>query len=144
MKKTISLIIFMVFLLSCGETPPTGTTITFEPSELKYDSLAGDVCSLVTVIVKKDNIPLGGIKVYISGSFASPRTPARYEFHKNSTCNEPVASPFSLETDDLGTRTFSIYIYSEVNGQPNSFKDTIEARAGDAYAQLPIEVGGEQ
>ncbi len=143
---TVCSLLFSVLLWGCGDSvsAPTGSTITINPSSLSIESIAGDTIYNYTVYVtNKEGNPLDGIEIWISGAFAAPRTPARYQFCRKSDGIEPVNSSFSAETDELGVYYFSIIVPVIVDGEPNAFKDDIEVRSGSAFASAHIELTGQ-
>jgi len=144
MKSPILLLIlFFSFILSaCGDvSAPPDATIEIQPSSVT-SKLSGDTCSRFSIIVKnKDGIGMRDVEVYVSGSMAAPRDPARYYFYKNSECSgQYVNSSFSITTEDYGAAYISILIPAQVNGAPNIFKDTIEVRSGTLYTSASVEV----
>jgi hypothetical protein len=148
MKSPILLLIlFFSFILSacgsdCGDvSAPPDATIEIQPPSVTYNGLSGDTCHPFTITVKnKDGIGMSCVKVYVSGSMAAPRDPARYYFYKNSECSgQYVNSSFSITTDN-GAAFISIWIPAQVNGTSNTFKDTIEVRSGTLYTSASVEV----
>jgi hypothetical protein len=145
MKSPILLLILFFILSACGSdcgdvSAPPDATIEIQPPSVTY-KLSGDTCSRFSIIVKnKDGIGMSCVKVYVSGSMAAPRNPARYYFYKNSECSgQYVNSSFSITTDN-GAAYISILIPAQVNGTSNTFKDTIEVRSGTLYTSASVEV----
>jgi hypothetical protein len=145
---TVHCLLFTVFLWGCGSlggesiSAPPGSTITIYPESLTVTSLAGDTDFNFTVVVESENgDPLGNIEIWISGNFAAPRTPIRYQFCRNSDGIDRVNSSFSAETNDLGVYYFSIIVPAMVDGEPNVFEDDIEVRSGSAFASAHLSFG---
>ena len=145
MKRFLILVLitFSFIISGCGDiTAPPDATIEIKPDRVTQKGLAGPICQPFTIVVKnKDGIGIRDVIVYISGSLAAPRDPARYYFYKNTNCEEPyVDSNFSITTEDYGVAYFAISIPAEVKGAPNTFTDTIEVRSGTLYTSASVEV----
>ncbi len=140
MKRILTLV-GLVCLSACGGSGfvPVGSTIEVHPSSIEQ-SIVGDVCQPISAVVKdSQGRLLVDVRVYVSGAFAYPRTPARYEFHLDANCTSRVSSPFYIETGERGA-VFYVRIPAIVGNQQNSFIDRIELRAGDAYATVELRI----
>jgi hypothetical protein len=125
-----------------GNPAPPGSTITITPIDPTFTALSGDTFVDFTVSVKnKNGIPLNNVTVGISGGFAVPRVPARYEFHK-SWNDDPITSrSFSAKTNGEGVYMFSIKIFATVNGVASEFEDFIQVQSGTVSASVTVTLG---
>jgi len=147
------ILISLLFIsVSCGkgnggvgnsDDAPDGSTITMYPQDgYVYDSLAGDVIVPISVYVKnKEGIPINDVELLISGSFAAPRNPARYQFYREVNGGDPVNSGFIAVTNENGVYEFSIKIYAIVGGSASAFLDNITVNAQSAFASIEISLG---
>lgn len=149
MKRFIFFILIVsgIMVSGCGEvSAPPDARLEIQPASVTYQDLTGDTCHPFTVSVKnKDNIGIRDVEVYVSGSMAAPRVPARYYLYDNSTCSGSYReSNMRLVTEDYGAAYFSILIPAQinVNNTPvdNKFTDTIEVRSGVLYTSATISV----
>jgi hypothetical protein len=86
---------------------------------------------------------MNGIKLVITGGFASPFIPSLYEFW-DSSGSVKYESGFTGVTDAAGVYNFTIHIpYTAVSstGVPfvNSFLDHIEARSGSVFNTMEVK-----
>jgi hypothetical protein len=125
-----------------GEDAPAGSTITVNPSSITYDSISGDTIQNISVVVKnEDAILLNNVELFISGPFAEPRVPARYQFYKKFDAADPVDSGFTAVTNQNGVYEFSIKIYAFVGGSPSAFLDSITIHAQSAFSTIVVSLG---
>lgn len=133
------------FLAGCGKgsvTAPSGSTITTDPSSVTM-TIAGDtIVNLKAVVKGQDGKPMPSSQLIISGPFAAPRTPTRYQFYKKTNGNEPVDSGFTADTDGFGIYLFSIKIPATLDDSSNTFNDNISIWAGDASATITLSITG--
>lgn len=122
-----------------GNDAPPESTITINPSSISVTGLSGDTTFNLTVIVKdsKGN-PINNAQVTISGPFAAPRVPARYQFYNQPNGVGPVNSSFTGQTNEFGTYSFSIIIPALVGGVANAFTDNIQVSSGNVSASVAV------
>jgi hypothetical protein len=147
-KKLLTVFIILssfLILSACGggsDSAPHGSTITIDPAEVTYTSLSGTTFVNYSVVVLNENgVPLDAVELTISGGFAEPRVPARYQFHRSWNHNDPVISSFSARTDAEGVYKFSIEIYAIVNGVASEFVDFISVRSATVTNSVSVTVG---
>jgi len=149
MKKVLCYgVIMAVFLLSAGcsvdsITAPDGSVITVSPSELALTGLSGDTAFNFNVVVKDGSTdaarPLNKVKLYISGPFGSPRSPARFQFYTGlDGGGTQVDSGFECTTNGFGVCSFSIIVPATVGGQANAFEDYFLIDSGTASETVSI------
>jgi hypothetical protein len=125
-----------------GIDAPAGSIITVNPSDIEIEFLSGDtIYNFAVVVTNEDEIPLNNIELFISGPFAVPRVPARYQFYRNSNGVNPVDSHFSEKTNENGVYEFSIKVFAIVEGNPSAFTDFITIQAESASASIDISLG---
>ena len=139
------IIICSLFILSgCGSggsPAPAGSTITISPPTASYVGISGDTPVNFTVTVKTANgVPLNNVDLFISGGFAEPRVPARYQFYSKRNTDGPVSSGFTGRTDNEGAYEFSIRIYGTVLGVATVFSDSIQVQSATVSGSATVEV----
>ncbi len=132
------LLISSVFLLfSCGgkgDSAPSGSSMTIFPTEISYGGIATTAVVNISVTVKNDNgVPLNNVDLNISGGFAAPRVPSRYQFYKDRDADGPVNSGFTGTTDTEGVYDFSI----KIDGG-SDFADTIYIQSSTVTGAVPV------
>ena len=146
----LALISLLFISISCGKGGDGGGTdapydaiITINPPDgILFDSLSGDAIVPITAVVKTaKGVPLEDVELFISGSLAEPRVPARYQFYRDFNAGDPTPSGFSAATNENGVYQFSIKIYGVVGGSPSVFTDTISIHAQSVFASIPVELG---
>jgi len=135
------LLLFSVFLLfNCGtggSDAPAGSTITIFPSEITYASIATTAVVNISVTVKNaKGIPLNDVDLDISGGFAAPRVPTRYQFFRNRDADSPVNSGFVGTTNSEGVYDFSI----RIDGS-SDFADTIYIQSATVTGSVAVTLG---
>jgi len=138
-----AIMVFFLVLTGCSVdsiTAPNGSTIEVIPSSLSLTGLSGDTPYNFYAVVKDENsLPLNSVKVHISGSFASPRSPARYYFYTDMNGGgTQVNSGFDCITNEFGQCSFSIIIPATVNNSENVFTDDIVLNSGSASVTVEI------
>jgi hypothetical protein len=158
------LIMFMSIIQGCGkddfEQAPSGATIEINPPSADYSNinLVGDVVVDYVVTLKySDGTPIPNTLLRISGGFANPVTSSTgtatplYQFWgypggQLIPGNIPVPSGYTAVTDNFGTYSFSVQIYSMVSYTdpailwPNAFTDAINVTSGSAFATTKLNV----
>jgi hypothetical protein len=127
-----------------GVDAPVGSIITVNPSTAEFASLSGDtIINFAVFVTNEQGVPLNNVELFISGPFAVPRVPARYQFYRNSNGNNPVDSFFSEKTNENGVYEFSIKIFAVVGGMPSAFLDQINIQAESASSSVEVSLGQE-
>jgi hypothetical protein len=155
----------MSMMQGCGkddfEQAPSGATIAVNPPSLDASNiyLVGDlVANYVVTLSYKDGTPIPNGLLFISGGFANPVSSStgtllvpRYQFwgYPNANLNPgniPVNNGFTAVTNDFGTYSFSVQIYSSVSYTdpaiiwPNAFTDVINVTSGSAFGQTKLNI----
>ena len=115
----LSLLTAPVLLLKgCGNTPTYGSTLSATQTTVSLSSISGPTCYTGNLIlVDVDLNPLNGMPIQMYGSFAAPRTPARYRFYDGGFCQEGNYRPsgFTGYTNQSGNYKFSIGVVAITN-----------------------------
>jgi len=108
----------VLLLKGCGNTPTYGSTLSATQTTVSLSSIAGETCYTGNLILVDVNLsPLNGMPIQMYGSFAAPRTPARYRFYDGGFCQEGNYRPsgFTGYTNQSGNYKFSIGVVAITN-----------------------------
>ena len=93
------IIVIMAGCMGCGKssntTAPSETIITINPASTSI-SISGDTkVDYFVKVIDADGNPMNRVEIRVSGNFAAPRSPARYQFcpplppERSSPCQWP-------------------------------------------------------